>query len=92
VRTYKFIHFDEIPQRHSGKFAWGCYNNESDEMLGVVRWYPRWRQYCYFQTVQAVYSASCLADIQDFIGGIGTVTVGKETKTSAAADAGGDVA
>ncbi|MCK4245312.1 MAG: hypothetical protein KAX20_06780 [Candidatus Omnitrophica bacterium] len=42
-------------------------NNKSQGELGVVKWYPAWRQYCYFPTTQAVYSKGCLDDIGDFI-------------------------
>lgn len=48
--------------------AWGCYNNRSTDKLGEVRWYSPWQQFCYFPTVQAVYSTGCLNDIVRFIG------------------------
>ena len=32
-----------------------------------MKWYPSWRQYCYFPTIKAVYSKGCLDDIGDFI-------------------------
>lgn len=46
---------------------WHCQNKRSGVVLGEIRWYGAWRQYCYFPTVQAVYSKGCLADIIDFI-------------------------
>lgn len=66
---YKFIHFVRVIEM--GKTAiWACRNNEGGAELGMVEWYPAWKQYCYFPTVQAVYSAGCLKDIQDFIGSL----------------------
>ena len=35
--------------------------------LGIVKWYGPWRRYCYFPHGIEIYSAGCLADIQDFI-------------------------
>ena len=66
LMKYEFIHFELIEQKpKAGVYA--CRNNRSGEPLGVVKWYPAWRQYCYFPTVQAVYSHGCLEDIQKFI-------------------------
>jgi hypothetical protein len=62
---YQFIHFVKITV--GPKSDWSCRNNRSGEELGQVKWYQPWRQYCYFPTVQAVYSTGCLNDIRDFI-------------------------
>ena len=63
---YKYIHFVVIKELKKTKI-YGCYNNNSSEKLGEVKWYGPWRQYCYFPTVQAIYSTGCLNDINDFI-------------------------
>jgi hypothetical protein len=64
---YQHIHF--IPVNRKGKTSvWHCHNNQSVELLGEIKWYAPWRQYCYFTIGQAVYSVSCHQDINDFIG------------------------
>lgn len=63
---YKYIHFVEIPTSRKTS-VWSCYNNRSGDELGQVRWYSRWRQYCYFPVAQAVYNVGCLNDIVHFI-------------------------
>jgi len=63
---YQYIHFVLIEEKPKTK-VWQCNNNRSGEELGVLKWYSGWRQYCYFPTVQAVYSKGCLDDIADFI-------------------------
>lgn len=63
---YQYIKFAKIADKPKTS-VFGCYNTHHGEQLGVVKWYPSWRQYCYFPIVQAVYSAGCLKDIQDFI-------------------------
>ncbi len=64
--NYQFINFKLV--EHKPKTSvYSCCNNKSGGELGVVKWYSAWRQYCYFPTVQAVYSKGCLADIKDFI-------------------------
>ena len=67
MRTgYKFICFKIMEEKPKTK-VWECCNNNSGAQLGIVKWFPGWRQYCYFPTVEAVYSMGCLADITDFI-------------------------
>lgn len=37
-----------------------------NEVIGVVRWYGPWRQYCFIPGDDTVYNAECLEDIADF--------------------------
>ena len=66
---YEYINMVEVapPRRGRKTKIWGVRNNRSGEALGMVQWHAPWRQYCYFPTQSAVYSAGCLADIQAFI-------------------------
>lgn len=34
--------------------------------LGVVKWWPAWRRYCFFPCKDTVYDANCLWEIADF--------------------------
>lgn len=61
---YQFLHF-MISQEKTKTSVWSCFTRHGDE-LGTVKWYGAWRQYCYFPTQQAVYSAGCMDDIADF--------------------------
>ena len=68
MKEYKYIHFIEVKhEKPTITSIWICQNKKSNEELGTVRWYASWRQYCFFNRVQAVYSAGCLDDISDFI-------------------------
>ena len=63
---YKYLKFVQLES--SGKTSkWNCYNLHYGEVLGQVKWNSQWRQYCYFPTMQAMYSSGCLNDIADFI-------------------------
>ena len=64
---YKHIHFVEVEKKPKTS-VWECRNNSSTGTLGEIKWYGPWRQYCYFPTVQAVYSVGCFEDINAFIG------------------------
>lgn len=63
---YKFISFIFIEQKPKTQ-VYKCINNSSQNELGIIKYYPAWRQYCYFPTIQAVYSKGCLEDINNFI-------------------------
>jgi hypothetical protein len=67
---YRYIRFVKIGDKPKTS-VWSCRNIRSNAELGQVRWYPAWRQYCYFPTAQAVYSVGCLMDINDFISSLG---------------------
>jgi len=64
---YPFIEFIQIPKK-SKTSAWNCCTRQGD-ILGEVRWFSGWRQYCFFPTVElaTVFSAGCLDNIRQFI-------------------------
>jgi len=63
---YKYLEFKQIPSKDSRrKFI--CRNKKVGGELGEIRWFSDWKQYCFFPTVQAIYSSDCLNDIADFI-------------------------
>lgn len=35
--------------------------------LGTVKWYPNWRQYCFFPAAECVWSVDCLQDLKNFV-------------------------
>ena len=36
-------------------------------VLGIIRWYGPWRQYCFYPAHDTVFNKECLNDIYDFI-------------------------
>jgi hypothetical protein len=47
--------------------VWSVNSLSSTELLGWVKWYAPWRQYCFFPEDGTTYSAGCLEEINDFI-------------------------
>lgn len=67
-KKYKYISFDFVRDSDSGKTSsWVCQNIKSGAVLGGVKWYPAWRQYCFFALDDTVFNKSCLEDINNFI-------------------------
>lgn len=63
---FKYIRF-EIIEKKAKTGVWSCENNKHGYRLGVVKWYPGWRQYCYFSNPDVIYSKGCIDDIANFI-------------------------
>lgn len=65
-KKYKYIHFEcygeSVKTSH-----WFCKNNKSNGILGIVKWYGPWRQYCFFPSGDTVFNIGCMTDIGDFI-------------------------
>lgn len=36
-------------------------------VLGVVKWFPTWRKYCFFPNQSTIYDEGCMRDIQSFL-------------------------
>ena len=66
MKVYKYIYFGKVAENPKTSI-WSCRNNKTDTELGKIAWCPAWRQYCYYPSCEAVYSAGCLDDIADFI-------------------------
>jgi hypothetical protein len=64
--VYEYITFQLTEERPKTR-VFQCINNNSRDILGEVKWAVSWRQYVYHPTCQAIYSAGCLSDIQEFI-------------------------
>lgn len=63
---YQYIYFDLVEELPKTK-RWWCRNNKTKSILGVVKWYSGWRQYCFFPEYGCVFNESCLDDISHFL-------------------------
>ncbi len=37
------------------------------DILGEIKWFAQWRQYCFFPEDDCVFSKGCMSDINNFI-------------------------
>jgi hypothetical protein len=42
-------------------------NRTHQEEIGVIRWYPSWRQYCFMPHPNTIWNKNCLNDVNDMI-------------------------
>jgi hypothetical protein len=40
---------------------------KTDDLIGIVKWYPRWKQYCFFPDKETIWNNGSLKDLQNFI-------------------------
>lgn len=52
--------------------------SKHEDILGEVKWYAQWRQYCFFPEDDCVFSKGCMSDINNFMGQL--MTLRKVTK------------
>lgn len=47
--------------------VWRIETKESHDILGYIKWFPRWRKYAFFPSEYTVYETDCLMDIVYFL-------------------------
>lgn len=45
---------------------WEVVSKEGGDRLGLVKWYPGWRRYCFFPAPNTIFEQDCLRDIAQF--------------------------
>ena len=73
---YKFIYFIKVEDKPKTSI-WHCRNDRSDDLLGEIKWYGPWRQYCFYPVPETIFNVGCLEDINHFIGQLKAEREGK---------------
>ncbi len=61
----KYMEFDKTGD--TGKTEiWNILSKSNGYILGQIKWYGAWRQYCFFPSALCIFNNSCLSDIQKF--------------------------
>jgi hypothetical protein len=62
-----FIRAEKLREPLNAHAQWYVRNRKSDAILGIVFWYPAWRQFCFTQYESGVvWSHDCLRSVADF--------------------------
>ena len=62
----EWIYFEEY-QKGEKTSKWFVVARRDDATLGEVKWYGRWRQYCFFPVIGTVFNPGCMDHISEFI-------------------------
>jgi hypothetical protein len=63
----KWLRFDIWPYDSKKTYTIGVYKKDTGGLLGVIKWYNYWRQYCFFPEGNTIFSKSCLEEINVYI-------------------------
>lgn len=67
LRTeYQYIRMVKIADKPKTT-VWEVRNKTGEYPIGIIKWQPGWRQYCFFPNDAIVFSVGCLKDVCDFI-------------------------
>lgn len=65
----EFIRFDLIEKKPKTSI-FAVVNIKFGNRLGIIKWYPSWRKYCFFAQGYTIYDTICLNEIKNFIQGL----------------------
>jgi len=67
IKETQYLIFEdqEIPKKKTKVI--NVVNINADEVIGVIKWYGPWRQYCFFPEFDTVWNITCLTDVNDVI-------------------------
>jgi len=69
LKETKYLAFVLVPNEDKRKTkVVAIINKNHQEIIGEVRWFSRWRQYCFFPATDTTWNVNCIQDIGDFIG------------------------
>jgi len=64
---WKYLNFKHYPQKQGCKTSlYIVHSKSSDAVLGMIKWYGPWRQYCFFPVTDTIWSDECLEDVKIF--------------------------
>lgn len=63
---YKYIYFEMIEKKRK-TCVWECRNNRTGAVLGIIKWYPPWRQYSSFAEPGTMFNDTCHDNISHFL-------------------------
>lgn len=68
MTKFEYIHFVKVAEKPK-TVVYEVRSNRSEEVLGEVKWYGPWRQYCFHPALDklTVWNAGCLRDLIAFI-------------------------
>ncbi len=66
MRTTEYLEF-YLVERKPKTNVYSVMSRRHGTNLGVVKWYPSWRQYAFFPSDETVFNAECLENVEAFL-------------------------
>lgn len=66
IKETQYLSFVEAPTKGKTKVI-AIVNRHHEEIIGEIRWFGRWRQYCFFPRGETVWNTTCMDDVNSVI-------------------------
>lgn len=66
LKETQYLQFVEFEKKEKTKVI-VVKNKHHQEIIGMIKWFSRWRQYCFFPTNETVWNINCLNDVNSVI-------------------------
>lgn len=63
----KYITVKEIKEPGRKTPIYCLSNSQNDYFLGMIKWNPGWRKFCFYPSIDTLFDNQCLLDISNFI-------------------------
>lgn len=65
--TATYLVFTKLGMSESGKTEVWNVSNKRGTPLGKIKWFSKWRSYCFYPASDTVFNTSCLRDVQTVV-------------------------
>ena len=66
LKTTQYLQFVEFEKKAKTRVI-AVKNIHHNEIIGIIKWFSRWRQYCFFPTNETIWNINCLNDVNEVI-------------------------
>jgi hypothetical protein len=66
LKETQYLCFVEFEKKEKTKVI-AVMNKHHEEIIGMIKWFSRWRQYCFFPSTETVWNINCLNDVNEVI-------------------------
>lgn len=64
----KYLEFHKLIAKPGTKTEiWGVFSKNHGNVLGLIKWFGRWRQYAFFPYPETTFNPECMDDISAFV-------------------------
>lgn len=66
IKETKYLVFALVPTKGKTKSV-DIINKHHEEVIGEIKWFGPWRQYCFFPYNNTLWNTTCITDVQEVI-------------------------
>ena len=66
IKETQYLRFIDLEARTKTKII-AVVNIHHDEQIGEIKWFGKWRQYCFYPNGNTIWNVNCLNDVNSVI-------------------------